>query len=139
MYPGGRGGNRCLPLPEVVAERLQRGEGLEGLENLQHEQLGSYCVRCCVWRPNPGKLITSDALPEDCDTSDCDTVCQTGPHHCSTCGRCVRHFDQCALAAAAARPPAPPPPRSPSKPTPIARPARAPLPRLRAPLLLAAA
>ena len=42
-----RSPENCLPLPETVVERLQRGESLEGLENLQHEQLGSYCVRCC--------------------------------------------------------------------------------------------
>ena len=82
----------CLPLPETVAERLQRGESLEGLDNLQHAQLGSYCVRCCVWRRAPGKLQSS-YLPADCDMG----VCEQGSHHCSTCGRCVNHFDQCAL------------------------------------------
>ena len=82
----------CLPLPETVAERLQRGESLEGLDNLKHAQLGSYCVRCCVWRRNPGKL-NSSFLPADCDTG----VCEQETHHCSTCGRCVNHFDQCAL------------------------------------------
>ena len=82
----------CLPLPEKVAKRLQRGESLEGLENLQHAQLGSYCVRCCVWRRAPGKLQSS-YLPADCDMG----VCEQGSHHCSTCGRCVNHFDQCAL------------------------------------------
>jgi len=83
-----RSPENCLPLPEVVAERLQRGESLEGLENLQHEQLGSYCVRCCVWRRSSGKL-ESACLPADCDMR----VCEGGPHHCRTCGRCVNHFD----------------------------------------------
>ena len=82
----------CLPLPETIAERLQRGESLGGLENLQHAQLGSFCVRCCVWRRAPGKLQSS-YLPADCDMG----VCEQGPHHCSTCGCCVNHFDQCAL------------------------------------------
>lgn len=97
----------CLPLPEMVAERLHRGESLEGLDNLQHEQLGSYCVRCCVWRRNPGKLARS-YLPADCDAS----VCEQGPHHCSTCARCVNHFDQCAQPRSLLPPPPLSPPRS---------------------------
>ena len=71
----------CLPLPETVAERLQRGESLEGLDNLQHAQLGSYCVRCCVWRRDPGKL-QSAYLPADCDMGVCgqgDLVVSSSP------------------------------------------------------------
>ena len=85
----------CFPLPELVKERLDRGEALDGLDNLSHEQLGSYCVRCCVWRPPSAKLKNRGAMPDDCDMS----VCENGSHHCRTCGRCVVDFDQCAPAA----------------------------------------
>ena len=85
----------CFPLPELVKERLDRGEALDGLDNLSHEQLGSYCVRYCVWRPPSAKLKNRGAMPDDCDMS----VCENGSHHCRTCGRCVVDFDQCAPAA----------------------------------------
>ena len=45
-------------------------------------------MRCCVWRRSSGKL-ESACLPADCDMR----VCEAGPHHCRTCGRCVNHFD----------------------------------------------
>ena len=44
----------CLPVPPVVAERLRAGDTLSGLANVRNESDGaSYCVRCCVWRPDP--------------------------------------------------------------------------------------
>ena len=89
----------CFPLPELVKERLDRGETLDGLENLSHDQLGTYCVRCCVWRQPSARLKSRGALPDDCDTS----VCEHGAHHCRTCGRCVVNFDQCARHPASPR------------------------------------
>ena len=59
----------CLPLPPVVAERLEARQPLDGLRNLVDAgRNASYCVRCCVWRP-------------------------LGSHHCSICQRCVGEHD----------------------------------------------
>lgn len=69
----------CFPMPVEVDERLRgaAGELPEGCANLPgpagSRTLGSYCVRCLVWRPP--KTGTYDA------------------HHCNTCQRCVRGFD----------------------------------------------
>mmetsp|Transcript_19914 Transcript_19914/g.24143 ORF Transcript_19914/g.24143 Transcript_19914/m.24143 type:complete len:221 (-) Transcript_19914:16-678(-) len=57
----------CLPVPDIVRERISQGLSLDSLRNIQLDQ-DSYCVRCCVWRP-----------PRS--------------HHCSICQRCVRNFD----------------------------------------------
>ena len=59
----------CFPIPELVADRLSQGEPLDGLANPSSNGR-SYCVRCLVWRPD-----------------------ELHAHHCSTCNRCVRHFD----------------------------------------------
>ena len=65
-----RGPLTTFPMPEAVKERLREGRPLTDLTNLQDPQLGSYCVRCLVWRP-PNR----------------------NGHHCSTCQRCVLDFD----------------------------------------------
>eukprot|EP01065_Artemidia_motanka_P004594 TRINITY_DN12180_c0_g1_i1.p1 TRINITY_DN12180_c0_g1~~TRINITY_DN12180_c0_g1_i1.p1 ORF type:complete len:228 (+),score=59.66 TRINITY_DN12180_c0_g1_i1:28-684(+) len=58
----------CLPLPEEVADCLQRGVQNIPFGNVSHDG-ASYCVRCFVWRRG------SDA------------------HHCRTCNKCVLGFD----------------------------------------------
>mmetsp|Transcript_11744 Transcript_11744/g.21370 ORF Transcript_11744/g.21370 Transcript_11744/m.21370 type:complete len:260 (-) Transcript_11744:55-834(-) len=67
----------CYPIPEEVVRRLLAGESLDDLHNIRgptgSDRYGTYCVRCLVWRP-PSK--------ESCHS-----------HHCSTCSRCVTHFD----------------------------------------------
>ena len=65
----------CFPLPQLVAEKLRQGQTLSRMENI-HEGGQVFCVRCCIWRP--------DASPPHYQ----DTT-----HHCSTCQRCVTHFD----------------------------------------------
>ena len=47
----------CMPIPDVVAERIRAGETLEDVDNLKGSS-GTYCVRCCVWRrPLPPKRM----------------------------------------------------------------------------------
>eukprot|EP01062_Namystynia_karyoxenos_P036832 TRINITY_DN26827_c0_g1_i1.p1 TRINITY_DN26827_c0_g1~~TRINITY_DN26827_c0_g1_i1.p1 ORF type:complete len:259 (+),score=24.38 TRINITY_DN26827_c0_g1_i1:75-779(+) len=50
-----RGPDTCYPMPQEVRDRLLRKESLTGLGNLPgpegHPKLGSYCIRCLVWRP----------------------------------------------------------------------------------------
>lgn len=65
----------CYPIPAEVEERLQLDViDLSGLANVPgpagSSTLGTYCVRCLVWRPP-----------------------RSDTHHCSTCQRCVTHFD----------------------------------------------
>eukprot|EP00928_Gymnodinium_smaydae_P025931 TRINITY_DN20514_c0_g1_i1.p1 TRINITY_DN20514_c0_g1~~TRINITY_DN20514_c0_g1_i1.p1 ORF type:complete len:234 (+),score=37.72 TRINITY_DN20514_c0_g1_i1:63-764(+) len=68
----------CYPIPAEVEQKLLAGEILDGLQNPRgphgSKTLGSYCVRCLVWRP--------PATPEE-----------PAPHHCKVCGRCVTGFD----------------------------------------------
>lgn len=71
----------CYPMPAEVEEALRKAEGdkqqlqkhLADLSNIPgpegDTEHGTYCVRCLVWRPHRGS------------------------HHCSTCQRCVTHFD----------------------------------------------
>jgi hypothetical protein len=51
-----RGAASQLPVPAEVAARLAAGEPLDGLANVENANHGSYCVRCCVWRPPPEVL-----------------------------------------------------------------------------------
>ena len=61
----------CVPVPPAVADRLRAGAGAHAITaNIADEALGTYCVRCLVWRPP-----------------------NSTPHHCSTCQRCVTAFD----------------------------------------------
>lgn len=72
----------CYPIPHAVASRLRLSEGLAGLDNLKGPDgsgtLGTYCVRCLVWRPPVHHPVTGEA-------------CKS--HHCSICQRCVVGFD----------------------------------------------
>ena len=71
----------CLPLPADVAERLlvAPGQPLDGLENVSDaDGRGSYCVRCCVWRP---------PLSHHC--SICQMCVREWDHHCEIFGRCA--------------------------------------------------
>lgn len=67
----------CYPIPDEVVKRLRRSESMKGLKNFTGPEgsatLGSYCVRCLVWRPP-------------------NTEKQQN-HHCLTCQRCYRGFD----------------------------------------------
>lgn len=79
-----RSSSTCYPIPPKVVEQLLRvkPESVRWPGELSgnipgppgHSWLGSYCVRCLVWRP-----------PEDSEG--------WKPHHCSTCQRCVCSFD----------------------------------------------
>jgi len=66
----------CFPIPAEVEQRLRESQSLEGLKNISgptgSQTLGTYCVRCLVWRP-----------PKEDSKS----------HHCNTCQRCVVGFD----------------------------------------------
>mmetsp|Transcript_88783 Transcript_88783/g.246619 ORF Transcript_88783/g.246619 Transcript_88783/m.246619 type:complete len:317 (-) Transcript_88783:154-1104(-) len=78
----------CLPLPEEVAERLGGGQPLQPMENILIEGR-TYCSRCLLWRV--------PSLPEGQSTTElCEcfgTPKDNRIHHCSTCQRCVEHFD----------------------------------------------
>mmetsp|Transcript_134828 Transcript_134828/g.341041 ORF Transcript_134828/g.341041 Transcript_134828/m.341041 type:complete len:233 (+) Transcript_134828:164-862(+) len=71
-----RSRSTCYPMPAEVEERLRENRTLSDMKNPPGPQgsrtLGSYCVRCLVWRP-----------PKEDDKA----------HHCNVCQRCVRGFD----------------------------------------------
>lgn len=52
----------CEPIPDVIRERLEHGLGLDDLRNLYDDSKGSYCVRCCVWRPPKRCVSASEVL-----------------------------------------------------------------------------
>jgi len=73
-----RSEDACYPMPEEVEEKLRQSTGsLVELDNIYgpvgSETLGSYCVRCLVWRPPKKGMMDA--------------------HHCNTCQRCVKGFD----------------------------------------------
>ena len=98
-----------LPVPEEVAARVEAGQGLEGIANLKHPMHGSYCIRCCVWRPTveasrAARAERVAAAPAWARWSlrcwlgptaggSTPGVHQKQPHHCSVCQRCVLGFD----------------------------------------------
>lgn len=95
----------AYPLPPEVAARLAAGESLDGMPNPTDGDL-SYCVRCCMWRPQHAHHCStvSNARPRlrtACPTPIGAALALASPEH--------------ALARArppASRPPAiPPPPR----------------------------
>ncbi len=59
----------CFPQPDIVAEKLRRGESLMSVGNVT-EDGRVFCIRCLVWRPDDSEV-----------------------HHCGTCQRCVVEFD----------------------------------------------
>lgn len=86
----------CLPMPAEVAARLaaaapQRDEVCEmsGMSNIRDGDR-SYCVRCFLWRDHAEPAGNAcDAACAECG-DEAPGVCV---HHCSTCQRCVKHFD----------------------------------------------
>ena len=59
----------CFPQPDIVAERIRRGQTLHDVGNVT-EDGRVFCIRCLVWRPDDSEV-----------------------HHCATCQRCVTEFD----------------------------------------------
>ena len=82
----------CVPVPPAVADRVRAGAGAHAITaNIADDALGTYCVRCLVWRP-------PNSTPHHCST------CQVGerslspqnvpsPERCPTRQRCVTAFD----------------------------------------------
>jgi hypothetical protein len=73
-----RSAKTCYPIPPDVVLNLGSNAILADMQNIQgpvgSASLGSYCVRCLVWRP-PAKSEAGRA------------------HHCNICQRCVTGFD----------------------------------------------
>eukprot|EP01051_Picozoa_sp_SAG22_P020691 SAG22_NODE_4284_length_1317_cov_1.672414_1_plen_364_part_00 len=92
-----------LPVPPEVAVRLEAGQSLAGMANIEDSVHGSYCVRCCVWRPPPlaGQLARQRAVaaggPAVCRPCRACWLAPGSPakraHHCQICQRCVPDFD----------------------------------------------
>eukprot|EP01062_Namystynia_karyoxenos_P036833 TRINITY_DN26827_c0_g1_i2.p1 TRINITY_DN26827_c0_g1~~TRINITY_DN26827_c0_g1_i2.p1 ORF type:complete len:247 (+),score=63.11 TRINITY_DN26827_c0_g1_i2:75-743(+) len=90
-----RGPDTCYPMPQEVRDRLLRKESLTGLGNLPgpegHPKLGSYCIRCLVWRPPTKRDSAYRTLDQSHHCSICQR-CVTGfDHHCGVYGRCIAH------------------------------------------------
>lgn len=74
-----RSKSACYPIPPKVVQNLLEPHNSTDMDEnvsgpLGHSKLGSYCVRCFVWRP-----------PED--------SAGWKSHHCSICQRCFTGFD----------------------------------------------
>lgn len=76
----------CYPIPDEVVAALNTPRGTCGMSNIagpmDSRSLGTYCVRCLVWRPACG----GD------DVHHCQVCqrCYVGyDHHCSLFGRCI--------------------------------------------------
>jgi len=93
----------CQPLPEGIAERLaafairdarDTSHPLDGMRNIKdpNEPPRSYCVRCCLWREEKEPRARGLAA-FCCPTLNAEPHKRIAMHHCSTCQRCVRHFD----------------------------------------------
>ena len=67
-----RSEERCTPLPGgALREALLAGEPIPAdVSNSEDPERGTFCARCLVWRRKEERA-----------------------HHCSTCQRCVAHFD----------------------------------------------
>eukprot|EP00927_Polykrikos_kofoidii_P076352 TRINITY_DN7333_c0_g1_i1.p1 TRINITY_DN7333_c0_g1~~TRINITY_DN7333_c0_g1_i1.p1 ORF type:complete len:222 (+),score=29.52 TRINITY_DN7333_c0_g1_i1:189-854(+) len=79
----------CYPMPVEVVERLRSGRttplpggNFEGPPN--STTLGSYCVRCLVWRP---PLKTEAGRAHHCNV--CQRCVVGFDHHCNLFGRCI--------------------------------------------------
>lgn len=74
----------CYPIPAEVEQRLLSSQSLHGMANVpgpdDNPALGSYCVRCLVWRPK-------GAGGHHCNI--CQRCCTGFDHHCGVFGRCI--------------------------------------------------
>lgn len=84
-----RSNSTCYPMPAEVAQQLLSGRGtpLTG-SNVDgprgSPRLGTYCVRCLVWRPPPK---TEAGRPHHCNV--CQRCVVGFDHHCNLFGRCI--------------------------------------------------
>eukprot|EP00929_Paragymnodinium_shiwhaense_P074933 TRINITY_DN38324_c0_g1_i1.p1 TRINITY_DN38324_c0_g1~~TRINITY_DN38324_c0_g1_i1.p1 ORF type:complete len:239 (-),score=33.82 TRINITY_DN38324_c0_g1_i1:86-802(-) len=88
-----RSKEKSYPLPAEVVEYLRQRDDAQDLPvpgNIEgpagSAKLGSYCVRCFVWRP-PAKQREEAGRSHHCNT--CQRCVVGFDHHCNLFGRCI--------------------------------------------------
>jgi hypothetical protein len=88
--PGEIGRDATMPVPPAVAAAISSGQPVE--RNVESPELGSFCVRCFVWRAHAAPEVHARRCqPRQLIVRPFDHGGRAA-HHCSTCHRCVTDF-----------------------------------------------